>query len=253
MVIREQDNIEQGEGIFGGYAQTKWVAEKLVMTARDRGVPICIYRPGMVTGHSQTGVSKTDDLMCRMIKSFIQLGSAPSLELMIDMTPVDYVSRAIVHLSRQKESLGKAFHLVNPHPLHLSNFVNEIHSFGYPIQQISYDKWQAELINDAKRSQKNTLSPLLSLLFERISQEQLTYLEMCLIGAQFFDCQNTVTGLAGTSIVFPPVDARLLGNYLSYFKSSGFLDAPQLRDEHGCSSSKDPRAYFKAKELEIAG
>ena len=230
-LIREQDNIEQGEGIFGGYAQSKWVAEKLVTTAYSRGVPICIYRPGTITGHSKTGISKTDDLICRMIKSFIQLGSAPSLELMIDMTPVDYVSKAIVHLSRQKESLGKAFHLVNPHPLHLSNFVNEIHSCGYPIQQISYDKWQTDLIKDARRSQDNALSPLLSLLFKRLSEEQLTYLEMCLIGAQFFDCQNTVSGLAGTSIICPPVDARLLGNYLSYFIRSGFLDAPPVRNK----------------------
>jgi len=68
----------------------------------------CVYRLGMITGHSQTGVSQTDDMMCRMIKGF-KLGSAPDLDLMVNMTPVDYVSSAIVHLSRQKESLGKLF------------------------------------------------------------------------------------------------------------------------------------------------
>ncbi|NJM46729.1 MAG: NAD-dependent epimerase/dehydratase family protein [Alkalinema sp. RU_4_3] len=35
-----------------GYPQTKWVAEHLVMAARDRGLPVAIYRPGMLTGHS---------------------------------------------------------------------------------------------------------------------------------------------------------------------------------------------------------
>jgi len=55
---------------------------------------------------------------------------------MVDMTPVDYVSSAIVHLSRQKESLGKAFHLVNPHSLHLSKLVNEINALGYPLKQM---------------------------------------------------------------------------------------------------------------------
>jgi len=62
-------------------------------------------------------------MMCRMIKGFIELGSAPDLDLMVNMTPVDYVSKSIIHLSRQKESLGKAFHLVNPHPLDLSKLV----------------------------------------------------------------------------------------------------------------------------------
>ena len=225
-VIQEQDSLEHSEGLDDGYAQSKWVAEKLVMTARSRGIPVCIYRLGMITGHSQTGVSQTDDLMCRMIKGFIQLGSAPDLDLMINMTPVDYVSKAIVHLSRQKETLGKAFHFVNPHSLHLNQLVNEICSLGYPIQQITYDKWQAELLN--VDFQQNALSPLVSIFTERSSENQPTYLEKSSIGLQSFDCQNTVNGLAGTSIVCPPLDTRLLGNYFSYFKRSNFLNTPQL-------------------------
>jgi len=225
--IQEQDTLEHSDGLYDGYTQSKWVAEKLVMTARVRGIPVCIYRLGMITGHSQTGVSKTDDLMCRMIKGFIQLGSAPDLDMMINMTPVDYVSKAIIHLSRQKESLGKAFHFVNPHSLHLSKLVKDIHSLGYSIQQVPYDKWQAELLN-VDISQENALSPLVSLFTKRISEKHLTYIETSSLGLKSFDCQNTVDGLAGTPIVCPPVDARLLSTYFSYFTRSGFLDTSQL-------------------------
>ena len=42
--ILEPDELTHCEGLSDGYDQTKWVAEKLVMTARDRGLPICIYR-----------------------------------------------------------------------------------------------------------------------------------------------------------------------------------------------------------------
>lgn len=232
-VIQEQDDLAVCEGLDDGYAQSKWVAEKLVMTARDRGIPICIYRPGMIAGHSQTGVSKTDDLMCRMIKGFIQLGSAPDLNLMIDIAPVNYVSRAIIHLSRQKKSLGKAFHLVNPYALHLSELVNEINSLGYTIQQISYDKWQAQLLNVdiADAAQANALSPLISLFTEKTFTNQLTYLEKCSLGSQAFDCQNTFDGLAGTPIVCPPVDTRLLSTYFSYFTRSSFLDTRHMHTE----------------------
>lgn len=221
-VIREQDDLAHCEGLYDGYAQSKWVAEKLMMTARDRGIPVSIYRSGMIAGHSQTGVSKTDDLMCRMIKGFLQLGSAPNLDLMIDMAPVNYISRAIVHLSRRAKSLGKAFHLVNPHPLHLSELINEINLLGYPIQQTSYDKWQAQLLSID--SQENALSPLISLFTEKKSEKQLTYLEKCSLGSQSYDCQNTFEGIEGTGIVCPPVDARLLSTYFSYFTRSGFLD-----------------------------
>jgi len=49
-VIPEQDALEHSEGLYDGYAQSKWVAEKLMMTARSRGIPVCIYRLGMITG-----------------------------------------------------------------------------------------------------------------------------------------------------------------------------------------------------------
>ncbi|WP_199192544.1 amino acid adenylation domain-containing protein [Chlorogloea sp. CCALA 695] len=225
-VIKEQDELAYCEDLTNGYAQSKWVAEKLVMTAGKRGIPVSIYRLGMVAGHSQTGVSKTDDLICRMIKSFIQLGYAPRLDLLINLTPVDYVSRAIVHLSRQKTSIGKAFHLINPQSLPLRQLIKEIKSFGYPMEQIAYDQWQTALLNN--NSQENTLSPLSSLFTQKSSTEPLTYIERMWLGAQSFDRQNTVDGLIDTVINCPVVDSSLLQNYLSYFVDSGFLKTPQL-------------------------
>jgi amino acid adenylation domain-containing protein/thioester reductase-like protein len=222
-VIREDEDLAHSDGFFNGYAQSKWVAEKLVMAARDRGIPVCVYRPGMITGHSQTGVSQTNDLMCRLIKGMIQLNAAPLLERKINMTPVDYVSKAIVHLSRQPESIGKTFHLLNPHPLHLSQLVSVMHILGYPIQQIPYEMWQSKLL-DPELSQTNALSPLSSLLTEK-SEKQQTYLETSLLSSQVHDCQNTINGLLGTSIVCPPVGGQLLKAYFSFLVRSGFLPA----------------------------
>ena len=225
--IQEQDELEHSEGLDDGYAQSKWVAEKLMMSARARGIPVCIYRLGMISGHSQTGISQTNDMMCRMIKGFIQLGSAPDLDLMVNMAPVDYVSKAIIHLSQQKQSRGKAFHLVNPQSLHLSKLVEEINLLGYQIQQISYDQWQARLRN-IDISQENALSPLMSLFAENPSEKQLTYLETSSLVSQSFNCQNTIDGLAGNDIICPQVDIKLLNTYFSYFTGSGFLETPQL-------------------------
>jgi len=102
-----------------------------MMTARSRGIPVCIYRLGMITGHSQTGVSQTDDMMCRMIKGFIQLGSAPDLDLMVDMTPVDYV-RMPSSICRGRKNHWESFSLGQSSLLHLSKLVNEINALGYP-------------------------------------------------------------------------------------------------------------------------
>ncbi|MBD2102484.1 amino acid adenylation domain-containing protein [Leptolyngbya sp. FACHB-261] len=220
--IQEQDDLAPHKTLGDGYTQTKWVGEKLMTIAKSRGIPVCIYRPGMISGHSQTGISRTDDLICRMIKGFIQLGNAPDLELMLNLIPVDYVSKAIVHLSRQPESLGKAFHLLNPQPLHLSEVVNTISALGYPVQQMDYEQWRVALLEDD--AQENALKPLASLLIQKTSDKPLTYLETCSLGAQALDCQNTVRGLTGTSIVCPPVDITLLNSYLAYLKRSGALE-----------------------------
>jgi thioester reductase-like protein len=233
-VIKEHDELVYCEGLTNGYAQSKWVAEKLVMTARDRGIPVCIYRLGMVAGNSRTGISKTDDLMCRMIKSFIQLGSAPDLEQSINLAPVDYVSRAIIFLSRQKISIGKAFHLVNPQPLPLSQLVDAIKTFGYLIEPIAYDKWQAALL-DSDISQENALSPLLSLLTDNTATKHLSFLERLGLASQAFDAQNAVNGLINTSINCPLIDSKLLSHYFYYFVRIGFLKASRLQLSGGNS------------------
>ena len=39
-------------------------------------------------------------------------------------------------------------------------------------------------------------------------------------------CQNTADGLAESSIVCPPADAKLLNTYFSYLIKNGFLNPP---------------------------
>ncbi len=220
-VFYEQDNIAQGEGLSSGYAQSKWVAEQLVKQAAERGLPVCIYRPGMVTGHSQTGHANPKDIFCRFLKSMIQLRQAPNLNLMIDMTPVDYLSRAMVHLSLQPESLGKIFHLVNPTPLALDRLVDQLNQSGYSIRQVPYSQWQAQL-----KLEPNELSPLATLMTEAIADSQHIWLERWLGGNDVFDDTQAKLGLQGQAITCPPTD-NLLNTYLDYLTRSHFLSTPQ--------------------------
>ncbi|MEW5858056.1 MAG: thioester reductase domain-containing protein, partial [Cyanobacteriota bacterium] len=222
-IVREQDRIDDWEAIASGYTQSKWVAEKLVTIASERGLPISIYRPGRISGHSQTGACNTDDHTFRMIKGCIQLGSAPKRGTMVNLISADYASRAIVHLSRQKASLGKVFHIVNPHPIQWNELVNLIRSFGYPLRQISDEQWRAELGNLAERSPDNALYPLLP-TFSESESPQTSSSESVI---RHIDCHNTVAGLEGTSIVCPPVNRELLSTYFSYLIRSGFLKAPE--------------------------
>jgi amino acid adenylation domain-containing protein/thioester reductase-like protein len=228
-IFREQDSLERSGSLEGGYAQSKWVAEKLVTIARSRGLPICIYRPGRITGHSKTGLWNPNDFMCNMIKSCIQLGSVPDIAELVDMTPVDYVSKAVVHLSREKTLLGKAFHLVNPYPIDLKDLVNWVRSFGYPLRLVSYRKWREDLISIARRSSDKTLHSLLPFFPNTEDEAQISILqEPSQPQIIQIDCQNTLEQLEGTSIICPSINSELLETYFSHFIHSGFLDAPAL-------------------------
>lgn len=231
-VIREQDSLKDSEIPTGGYSQSKWVAEKLVASAQERGLPVCVYRPGRISGHSQTGVFNPNDFLYRLIIGCIQLGSAPDEDIAEDIVPVDYASRAIVHLSKREKSPGKAFHLVNPQLLHSDMLINVIRSFGYPLQQTSYDRWRAELIKVAGHSPGHALYPLVPFFpargSDRTSKMKFSEKRSNSVVLQF-DCRNTHNGLAGTSIICPPIDEQLLSTYLSYLIQNGFLEALQPR------------------------
>jgi len=215
----EDANIAQGSGISGGYAQSKWVAEQMMKRAAERGLPVCIFRPGMVTGHSQSGYSNTSDILCRLVKSLSELQQAPTLNLMIDMTPVDYVSRAIAAISLQPQSLGKTFHVVNPQPMPFRSIVKTINSCGCKVRPVPYPQWQEQL-----KVQQNALSPLAAMIKED-SEDKKTCLELWLGGNDRFDCSNTQSSLKNIDIACPPANEELLFTYLTYFFECGFMEA----------------------------
>jgi thioester reductase-like protein len=221
-VVREDDDLTHGGSLYNGYTQSKWVAEMLVEIARARGLPVCVYRPSLITGDSRTGAWNKDDFTCKMIKTWAGLGTAPEIDTKMNLVPVDYVSRAIVSLSLRDESLGKRFHLANPHPVGADDLATWIEAFGYPIKRIPYERWRADLLNPTRGLRQDALYSMAPLLSMSAAADGPT-----LVGkAPEFDCRNTNEALSGTGISCPQVDGELMENYLVYLVGSGFLDSP---------------------------
>lgn len=204
-IITEESSIDDSHQLIGGYIQSKWVAEKLVTIAGDRGLPVTIYRPGGICGHSQTGVFNANDFLYRFLFGCIQLGYIPEGEWSDGLVPVDYVSKSIVYLSQQQQSLGKAFHLLNPEPINLKKLFEIIRSFGYSLEEVSQEKWQAQLKLIKDNFPEHPLYPLIPLLLTP-SQSQG--------GTLKFDCRETLETLKNASISLPPMDEKLHLSYL---------------------------------------
>ncbi|MEM8722528.1 MAG: thioester reductase domain-containing protein [Cyanobacteria bacterium P01_G01_bin.39] len=225
-IIREQDSIDNGGVPSGGYNQCKWIGEKLVQAAGDLGLPVSIYRIGRVAGHSKTGVFNVNDFLYRLIIGCVELGSIPNAEMIQDVIPVDYVARAIIHLSQQQNSWGKAFHITHPQPVSTNVFFDKLRSLGYPIQQIPYEQWHQKVLDIAQNNPEHGLYPLVPLLSGAKSNTSKSESEPATVK---FDCQNTLEGLKDTSITCPLIDDQLLDIYFSYLIEHGFIAPPPMQ------------------------
>jgi amino acid adenylation domain-containing protein/thioester reductase-like protein len=217
--IFEADELPTAEGYFEGYAQSKWVAEKLVMAARDRGLPVCIYRLGMITGHTQTGGFQLGNLVCRMIKGFMQMGTAPDLNMPMVLAPVDYVVQAIAHLSYDPMAIGKTFHIVSPYRLTIQQFVADLNALGQSIQLIPYAQWQAQLQH---MPAENALIPTMS-MFKASPHHPATPIETSTFVEQTHDARQAELALASTGITCPAITREILQVYVGYLQRAGFL------------------------------
>ncbi len=217
---------EQMEPVHGlentlGYTQSKWVGEQLVLEAGRRGVPVYVYRPGRIAGHSRTGVCQTYDFVWQATKVGIEMGVAPLMDMTVDITPVDFVVAALVHLSRQPQLQGRVFHLVSEEPIHEHDLVAWMESYGYEGEMVDFREWCERVLRQAVELSDATagsLAPFLSgiLPLERIPPAR-------------FDRSNVDRGLAGSGIVCPPIDDRLLRTYFDWFTANGHMPAPSGR------------------------
>lgn len=220
-VIGEEGTLPLGRRCCGGYQQSKWVAEQLVATAKERGLPITVHRLGLITGHSETGVGHVGDIFTRILRGFVVMRSAPSLDMTIDIAPVDYLARGIVHLSSQESSVGRAFHLVRPAAVHVRQLVEGLRSFGYSIEELPYDAWVQKLRWQADHDKEHPLSLLLPFFTEPWPPQGRSLWEMH-VGRPRVDSLATTKALAQASVTYGRAD-RELGACVKYLAQKGLL------------------------------
>ena len=205
----------------GGYKQSKWVAENLVIKARERGLPACIYRTARIMGHSKTGVTQNfNDFLISMIKMCIQIGKFPDWNNTLSLVPADYAAQSLVYLAQQTASIGKTFHILNPQAVAWDDFFEHIRDCGYPLEKVSHLCWQTEIQAYANENKDSKLYSLARLVLKSSTAMSHTKPE--------FDMRQTLTGLSDTAINCPPVDRKLVSTWVSYFQQCGHIPLPSI-------------------------
>lgn len=118
-----EDVLDEGQAFRNHYEETKHEAEALVRSALDAGLPVTIYRPGIVVGDSTTGETQKYDgpyFLAQFLQRQPGVAVVPAVgdadEVRICLVPRDFVVGAMDELSVLDESVGRTYALVDPDP-----------------------------------------------------------------------------------------------------------------------------------------
>ncbi|MEJ2640359.1 MAG: non-ribosomal peptide synthetase [Desulfosarcinaceae bacterium] len=185
--------------LTSGYAQAKWVAEKLVWEAVDRGLPACVLRPGNIGHHSTTGAANPHDFQVMLMNACARTRLAPEGDNWhFEMTPVDYLSQAIVHIANDPAHFGAAYNAVGDDRIPAEAVFKQMHSRGLIDEVVPTDTWCSELSAHAVKGNAPSL---------QLMAESLPDLTLYLADESDYDCRRFEAVVQSQGLERPPVDA----------------------------------------------
>ncbi len=217
-LLHEEDDLVEWQGIHLGYSQTKWVSERLVWQAARLGLPVRIYRPPLIGGHSLTGAWHEQDFLHRLVRGCLVLRQAPDLAMALDLVPVDYVVSAVGALAWGAHTNDPAlppptFHLHHPQPVLWLDLLTALIERGAPLKPVPLQAWLQALALQPT----NPLYPLQPFFTHRWGAEQLTYPELNAPGVKARPgCERTLAVLEPHGVACPSF-ANLIEPYTRTF------------------------------------
>lgn len=181
-----------------GYTQSKWVMEQIAQEAIKQGVPITIFRLGYVFCHSRTGATAKYQWWSALVKTCIQLKCYPILiNQKEELTMVDFVSKAIAHISKKTAAIGKVFQL-SPEPENnitvMEFFELLADEFNFDLKPVPYQEWMKLWEDD----EDSALYPLLNLFkFKAYDDKSIIEIHQ---NTPDFDISNTMKFLKDSDI-----------------------------------------------------
>ncbi|WP_454199282.1 thioester reductase domain-containing protein [Nocardia sp. Marseille-Q1738] len=227
-------DLELGQGYDHlPYQQTKYESEKLIRAASERGLLWDIVRPGNIMGDSRTGRYPFSEVSVKgayydILKTMIETGETMLTPVHWDISPVDYVSAAIVHIAVRRPTYRETYHLTNPDIRRYYDVVRYVQRAGYEVSLVPLEEFH----------RRATDRQIYRLGTDEVYDSQT--LEMFKYGIELFgtihyeessyaDCAYTRRVLGAAGIDCPPTE-DLVRVYLEHCAEIGYLPAPRTAD-----------------------
>ncbi|MFX3633963.1 MAG: amino acid adenylation domain-containing protein [Candidatus Pristimantibacillus sp.] len=208
--IAEFDEIEHDI-----YTGSKLQSEKLVEEACSQGLAATIYRMGNLVGNSDSGDFQrniANNAFYRNMKASILLGKAPDVQWYVDLTPINYASEAVIQLAMDTSTAGEVFHICNPIPIMYDQFISIINAYGYEIDMMELDQYEAWLLDPAIEKSDEGMELIIS-HFDGDGARNSRY---------YFECQKTVDRLDSIVMAAEPTE-EYISKLLDHAVDVGFI------------------------------
>ncbi|WP_426136629.1 amino acid adenylation domain-containing protein [Pseudomonas sp. PWP3-1b2] len=199
--------------IRNGYNLSKWVAERLLGRAIERGAWVNIHRPGNITFDSRSGVCQPhNNRLMLMLKGSLQLGQVPRLAVNFDLMPVDFFARFIGFHCGQFAVGRNVFNLHNPQPLSWEHYLDAFSHAGHRFERVSVAHWQKALRTVGG---DNALFGVLGFYLDDLTEDISDTSMIC--------HDNARAGVEAMGEQYPQKSPALLRRGCDHLKAIGFL------------------------------
>jgi thioester reductase-like protein len=222
--VTEAESPAGAEALAPGYAQSKWVAENVVRLAMARGLEVTIHRPGFIGWHSRSGAFNRKDFVSGLLAASLSLRATPCLDLVIDVTSVDYVAQAMVHLVRQSDSVNRTYHLNAEAPVSWRDVVAACRERGERWDEVPYPVWR-----DRMEAARGHMFELFATMLPEQNVEGDGSILDALSPRRFprFSFEGTRGALGAAGVSCPRMDAAAMAPVLTRIRGALANDEPR--------------------------
>ncbi|MCX4028170.1 amino acid adenylation domain-containing protein [Endozoicomonas sp. SM1973] len=187
--------------VHSGYGASKWVAERLLLAAQQKGLDLFIFRLGRVAADSNTGQGAPDDVIGRYLRSCLMLGIFPDNLFEEPLITVDTVADAVIRMVGQHSQTLRVFHLIGSQTVDW----NQVLAKNTTLTQVSWQEWLATAKSVVNENSNLPVAPYLHGIFDSTAK----------VASFSIDQELTEKSLGSQNITLSRVTDSMLNQYLS--------------------------------------
>ncbi|GJE97028.1 acetyl-CoA synthetase-like protein [Phanerochaete sordida] len=146
---------------LSGYAASKFIVEKIMEAARERGLAATTVRMGQACGPRSTGAWSASEWFPILVRSSVALGCLPELSGPVAWVPLDAIARNYVEWVLAEGALPALVNLVHPRPTTWNAVLQNVRAeLGGELPMVSFSEWLARLDSRGEGASRDDLEDL---------------------------------------------------------------------------------------------